>query len=80
MENSVLVHEFGHGVSNRLIGGGTGACLISLEAQGLGEGWSDTLAELVIFTASSASQLLIILPAGQNNFPEIQRTSRWEPM
>jgi len=59
MENSVVVHEFGHGLSNRLIGGGTATCLSMPESRGLGEGWSDTLAKFVVSTALHAPQLLI---------------------
>ena len=46
LENDIVVHEYGHGVSNRLTGGGTGRCLQTVEAGGMGEGWSDTLASL----------------------------------
>ncbi|QRV93479.1 extracellular metalloproteinase MEP [Ceratobasidium sp. AG-Ba] len=46
MSNDVIAHEYGHGVSNRLTGGGTGRCLQELEPRSLGEGWSDTLARL----------------------------------
>ncbi len=35
----VIVHEFGHGVSNRLTGNGFG--LSALQSGGMGEGWSD---------------------------------------
>lgn len=45
LENDIVVHEYAHGLSNRLTGGGTGRCLQSLEAQGLGEGWSDAVAD-----------------------------------
>ncbi|KAJ3504677.1 hypothetical protein NLJ89_g7813 [Agrocybe chaxingu] len=45
LENDILVHEMTHGVTNRMTGGGTGRCLQTLEAGGLGEGWSDALAE-----------------------------------
>jgi extracellular elastinolytic metalloproteinase len=41
---TVIFHEFGHGVSNRLVGGGTGACLGGSQGGGMGEGWSDFLA------------------------------------
>ncbi|ELU37468.1 metalloprotease MEP2 [Rhizoctonia solani AG-1 IA] len=44
LENDIVVHEYGHGVSNRLTGGGTGRCLQTTEAGGMGEGWSDALA------------------------------------
>ncbi|KAJ7155138.1 Fungalysin metallopeptidase-domain-containing protein [Mycena filopes] len=47
LENAVAAHEYGHGLSGRLTGGGTAACLQSTEAGGLGEGWSDALAEWV---------------------------------
>ena len=36
--------QFFHGVSNRLTGGGTGRCLGTDEAGGMGEGWSDVAA------------------------------------
>ena len=48
MDNSVLIHEFGHGLSTRLVGGGTASCLDITESKGLGEGWSDALAKLVV--------------------------------
>ncbi|QRV93481.1 extracellular metalloproteinase MEP [Ceratobasidium sp. AG-Ba] len=46
LENDIITHEYGHGVSNRLTGGGTGRCLQTMEAGGMGEGWSDALADL----------------------------------
>ncbi|TFK32692.1 metallo proteinase 10 [Crucibulum laeve] len=45
MENSIIIHEMTHGITNRLTGGGTGRCLQTLESGGLGEGWGDTMAE-----------------------------------
>ncbi|KAG5644069.1 hypothetical protein DXG03_009159 [Asterophora parasitica] len=45
LENDIIVHEMTHGISNRLTGGGTGRCLQTTEAGGMGEGWSDALAE-----------------------------------
>ena len=39
VDNGIVVHEFGHGLSNRLTGGGSGACLGNAEQ--MGEGWSD---------------------------------------
>ncbi|KAF8888327.1 metalloprotease [Infundibulicybe gibba] len=47
MDNSVIVHEFTHGLTNRLTGGGTSWCLETEEARGLGEGWSDAMAEWI---------------------------------
>ncbi|KZV80907.1 hypothetical protein EXIGLDRAFT_732102 [Exidia glandulosa HHB12029] len=45
LENDIVVHEFTHGISNRMTGGGTGRCLTTTEAGGMGEGWSDAFAE-----------------------------------
>ncbi len=39
-DNGIIVHEYGHGISNRLTGGpGTASCLNNTEQAG--EGWSD---------------------------------------
>ena len=39
-DNGIIGHEFGHGISNRLIGGGSSAtCMTNFEQ--MGEGWSD---------------------------------------
>jgi len=41
-DNGVIVHEYGHGISNRLTGGPTNtSCLFNSEQ--MGEGWSDWL-------------------------------------
>ncbi|CAE6339071.1 unnamed protein product [Rhizoctonia solani] len=45
LENDIVVHEYTHGLTNRLTGGGTGRCLQTTEAGGMGEGWSDALAD-----------------------------------
>lgn len=38
----VVIHEYTHGLSNRLTGGAlNGGCLATVEAGGMGEGWSD---------------------------------------
>jgi hypothetical protein len=36
-----IVHEYGHGVSNRLVGSGSTSCLYNSQSAALGEGWSD---------------------------------------
>ncbi len=41
LDNGIIVHEYGHGISNRFTGGGSVGCLNNAE-QG-GEGWSDYL-------------------------------------
>jgi hypothetical protein len=39
MDADVVFHEYGHGVSNRLIGNGSG--LTGIQSRAMGEGWSD---------------------------------------
>ncbi|KAL5036923.1 hypothetical protein RTP6_004436 [Batrachochytrium dendrobatidis] len=44
-DNSVVLHELTHGVSERLTGGPENSnCLQQLESNGMGEGWSDAIA------------------------------------
>ena len=41
----VIVHEYGHGLTNRLVGGASNANALSNAQSGaMGEGWSDTFA------------------------------------
>ncbi len=55
LDNGVIVHEFGHGVSNRLTGGPSqSGCLQNAEQ--MGEGWSDYLA--LMSTTNWATTLL----------------------
>ncbi|HKX26231.1 MAG TPA: M36 family metallopeptidase [Blastocatellia bacterium] len=43
-DGDLVVHEYGHGVSNRLVGGpGNTNCLFGTQSGALGEGWSDYL-------------------------------------
>jgi len=42
LDSGIIVHEYGHGVSNRLTGGPQNSnCLNTFQAGGMGEGWSD---------------------------------------
>ncbi|RPA72612.1 extracellular metallo proteinase MEP [Ascobolus immersus RN42] len=44
----VVIHEYTHGLSNRLTGGASNsACLSTSEGRGMGEGWSDFFATAV---------------------------------
>ncbi len=38
-DNTIIGHEYGHGISNRLVGGGLAGCMTNQEQ--MGEGWSD---------------------------------------
>lgn len=39
LDTEIVIHEYSHGLSNRLVGGGVG--LGALQSRGMGEGWSD---------------------------------------
>jgi hypothetical protein len=39
LDAEVVLHEYAHGLSNRRVGGGVG--ISALQAEGMGEGWSD---------------------------------------
>ncbi|KAK0452843.1 Fungalysin metallopeptidase-domain-containing protein [Desarmillaria tabescens] len=45
LQNDIIVHEFTHGLTNRMTGGGTARCLQTYESAGMGEGWSDAMAD-----------------------------------
>ncbi|KAJ2776739.1 hypothetical protein H4R18_005508 [Coemansia javaensis] len=48
LEQDIVVHEYTHGISNRLTGGPANSdCLVSGESGGMGEGWSDAVANIV---------------------------------
>ena len=54
LDSGVIVHEYGHGVSNRLTGGpGNVGCLQNAEQ--MGEGWSDFLALTLTARASDTA-------------------------
>ncbi len=43
-DNGIMIHEYGHGLSNRLTGGpGNSGALNAVQSGGMGEGWSDWL-------------------------------------
>ncbi|KDR71794.1 hypothetical protein GALMADRAFT_229312 [Galerina marginata CBS 339.88] len=50
--NGLIIHELTHGLTNRMTGGGTAAGLQSNEARGLGEGWSDAVADWAFQTSA----------------------------
>ncbi len=52
LDNSVIAHEWGHYISNRLVGNANG--LSSNQSRGLGEGWADFHALLMTVKAEDA--------------------------
>ena len=49
-DNRIIVHEYTHGISNRLTGTGSG--ITATQSRGMGEGWSDYLS--LLFTQDPA--------------------------
>lgn len=43
-DNGIVIHEYGHGISNRLTGAGVGCLSPSSSKEQMGEGWSDFFA------------------------------------
>ncbi len=52
-DNGIVIHEYGHGISNRLTGGPAAAGCLGNQEQ-MGEGWSDFLALMLTTNWSSA--------------------------
>ncbi|KAI9220076.1 Fungalysin metallopeptidase-domain-containing protein [Blastocladiella britannica] len=79
----IPIHEFGHGVSNRLTGGPANSnCLSTTQAGGMGEGWSDVLGLVVDAkesdtraTSRAAGAYVIANPAGIRTYPYSTDTS-----
>ncbi|EJF58150.1 hypothetical protein DICSQDRAFT_110674 [Dichomitus squalens LYAD-421 SS1] len=74
LENDIIAHENTHGLTNRMTGGGTGECLQTDEAGGMGEGWSDAFAEWLTHTDDSVPDFImgayvINDSAGIRNYP-----------
>lgn len=51
LDNAVIVHEYGHGISNRLTGGPANSLCLQNSEQ-MGEGWSDFYALLLTMTST----------------------------
>jgi hypothetical protein len=68
-DGMVVFHEYGHGVSNRLVGGGTTtSCLNGVQSGAMGEGWSDYLA------ATFFNNPLMSTYVSRNGFTGIRRS------
>src|SRR5262249_32136716 len=52
IDNTIVAHEWGHSISNRLIGNANG--LNNNQGGGMGEGWSDFHAMLMVVRAEDA--------------------------
>lgn len=55
-EAGVIIHEYTHGLSNRLTGGPSNSgCLSSTESGGMGEGWGDFMATAIRLKAADTA-------------------------
>ncbi|KAL2915188.1 decapping endonuclease targeting mRNA [Polyrhizophydium stewartii] len=62
LENPIPMHEYTHGISDRLTGGSaTGVCLVVTEAGGMGEGWSDFVALVLTAKPTDTSATLRVI-------------------
>ena len=59
----IIVHEYAHGISNRLVGGPANVvALEGIQSGGMGEGWSDFYS--LVFTANSTDTASASYPVG----------------
>ncbi|KAH9253061.1 hypothetical protein BASA81_008967 [Batrachochytrium salamandrivorans] len=69
-DNGVVIHEYTHGISSRLTGGSaTALCLKTTEARGMGEGWGDMMAMMVLAKSSDTATTQIPIGAYIANHP-----------
>ncbi|KAF9443166.1 metallo proteinase 10 [Macrolepiota fuliginosa MF-IS2] len=59
MSNDIMIHEYTHGITGRMIGGGTSRCLQTVESGGMGEGYSDMMAAWVAQTSDQVEDYKI---------------------
>ncbi|KAJ1332839.1 hypothetical protein BSLG_010778 [Batrachochytrium salamandrivorans] len=67
-DNSVIIHEYAHGISNRLTGGpSTDSCLTKSQAAGMDEGWSDIIFMIILAKSSDTATTKITIGAYAEN-------------
>ncbi|KZV62018.1 hypothetical protein PENSPDRAFT_642738 [Peniophora sp. CONT] len=73
LENDIVSHEATHGITNRMTGGGTASCLQATEAGGMGEGWSDAMADWLENDSKISDfimgQYVTNMPTGYRTYP-----------
>ncbi|HYO32582.1 MAG TPA: M36 family metallopeptidase [Nocardioidaceae bacterium] len=73
LDGSVVIHEFTHGMTNRLVGGPSDVhALDDRQCRGMGEGWGDYFACTTLGITTMASWL-VGSPAGIRGFPYDER-------
>ncbi|KAJ2771917.1 hypothetical protein IWQ57_001994 [Coemansia nantahalensis] len=64
LEQDIVAHEYTHGISNRLTGGPANSdCLVAGEAGGMGEGWSDAVANILRLRATDTNATRLTMGA-----------------
>ncbi|PIA12742.1 hypothetical protein COEREDRAFT_94941 [Coemansia reversa NRRL 1564] len=62
LEQDIVAHEYTHGISNRLTGGPANSnCLSYGESGGMGEGWSDAVANILRIKSTDTSSTDLVL-------------------
>ena len=63
MDNMIIIHEYGHGVSNRVVGGPSNVdALDGIQSGGMGEGWGDWWG--LMFTQKASDTQMASYPVG----------------
>ncbi|MBL9168397.1 MAG: M36 family metallopeptidase [Verrucomicrobiales bacterium] len=62
LNGETILHEYGHAVSNRLVGDGTGLDTEAVQSRGMGEGWSDFFA--MALTSAPTDPVHAVYPYG----------------
>jgi extracellular elastinolytic metalloproteinase len=71
LEAGIVIHEYTHGLSNRLTGGPANSnCLNALESGGMGEGWGDFMATAIRLKANDTSKTDYTMGAWAANDPK----------
>ncbi|KAJ9083700.1 hypothetical protein DSO57_1032183 [Entomophthora muscae] len=71
LDSGIIIHEYSHGLSNRLVGGPANAgCLSSGEPASLGEGWGDAIA--IILRANATHTRLSNFALGSYVYSKIR--------
>lgn len=81
-DNGVIIHEYGHGISNRLTGNGFSCLSQSVSKEQMGEGWSDFFALLLTNRPgdnASVPRGIATYAAGEGSFGGGIRPARYSP-
>ncbi|WPO83908.1 T9SS-dependent M36 family metallopeptidase [Chryseobacterium sp. JJR-5R] len=81
-DNGIVIHEYGHGISNRLTGGGANCLNSSADKEQMGEGWSDFFALMLTNKPgdnASVARGMATYAAGQANSGGGIRPAKYSP-